>query len=469
MAEAATLGVPADAAPKPALTRRKLAALLALAVSSGFQQGYFVPLFPIITDRYRIGVAALAWTVTAPALVAVVATPVLGVLGDRLGHARVLRATACVVAAGATLIVFAPDYPVLLCGRVLQGFLAGFLPLMFALIRARHSAEDTRRAIAHLSGALLSGVLIGNICASKLQTAALSVAAVGAVMGVVMLWRVPERGIRPRLTPEAVGVDWWGAVLLAAGLVPALLALHEGAAWGWGSLPVIGCVGAGMVSLVTWVVVERRRVAPLIDVRRLFRPRLLPVFIVGWCVHFVVLGGQISYTTYFTARGGLGLSSSAVGPILLPAFSAMALFSALTARIGKAIGYRSALILGAALLLAGSAGVLIRHGSGADFAVLLALAGAGMGLIAGAGRILVIDAVRPEEVATSEGLFELLITLGAAVGSAGYAAILSSAANSDGTGGYQAAWSVGAGMAATGLVAATALAYRRGRDGPQAA
>lgn len=120
MAEAATLGVPAAAAPRPALTRRELAALLALAVSSGFQQGYFVPLFPIITDRYRIGVAALAWTVTAPALVAVVATPVLGVLGDRLGHARVLRATACVVAAGATLIAFAPDYPVLLCGRVLQ-------------------------------------------------------------------------------------------------------------------------------------------------------------------------------------------------------------------------------------------------------------------------------------------------------------------------------------------------------------
>lgn len=81
----------------------------------------------------------------------------------------------------------------------------------------------------------------------------------------------------------------------------------------------------------------------------------------------------------------------------------------------------------------------------------------GMGLISGAGRILVVDGVRPEEIATSEGQFELLITLGSAAGSAVYAAIL---ASGPGIRGYQTAWAVGAGVALAGMVAAFALSRK---------
>ncbi len=439
--------------------RRTLIVLLLIELLSGFQQSYFTPLFHALGEQYHVGVTALAWTVTGPALTAAVATPLLTALGDRYGHPRVLRATTMAVAAGAVLIAVAPGYPLLVAGRVLQGCLAGFLPLMCGLVRYRHGIQDTRRAIAYLSAALMLGVLLGSACSSLLLptagiSAVLWIPAVGTVVGLGLLW-TGDSDSSARTPPVTRRVDWPGAVLLAAALVLAVLALHDGAAWGWGSPGTVGCLGAGALLLTAWTMVQLRTPAPLIDVRRLLRPRLLPVFAVGACVHYIVLGGQMSYSTYLTLPGGLGLPSSSVGLVLLPAFCGMTLLSACSSRLGRAMGYRKVAVLGAALVVLGTAGLLLRHSAAVDLAVTLAFCGAGMGLISGAARILVIDSVRTEETAASAGLFELLVSLGTAVGSAATAAILTAQGSSHQA--YLTAWTVSAGVALLGLAASLLL------------
>ncbi|WP_329561148.1 MFS transporter [Kitasatospora sp. NBC_01266] len=451
--------------------RRTLAVLLLIVLFSGFQQSYFTSLFQALGDRYHVGVSALAWTVTGPALTAAIATPLLAALGDRHGHLRVLRATTAAVAAGAVLIALAPDYPLLMAGRMLQGCLAGFLPLMSGLVRRRHGIRHTHRAIAYLSAALMFGVLLGSACSSLLlRTAGIGAVlwtpAVGTAMGLGLLpWAGRgdglergdrfERGEAPERLGAAARVDWPGAALLAAALVPVALALHEGAAWGWGSSGTLGCLGAGVVLLAAWATVQLRSPAPLIDLRRLLRPRLLPVFAAGCVVHYVVLGGQVSYSTYLTLPAGLGLPAASVGLVLLPAFCGMTVLAACTSRLGRVVGYRNVMVLGAALVALGATGLLLRHAGAADFAVALALSGAGMGLISGAARILVVDGVRAEDTAAGSGLFELLVGLGAAVGSATNAAILT--AQGGGHRAYLTAWTVSAGVAVSGLAATLLL------------
>ncbi|GAA1943888.1 hypothetical protein GCM10009738_16700 [Kitasatospora viridis] len=435
--------------------RRTLAVLLLIVLFSGFQQSYFTPLFQALGDRYHAGVTALSWTVTGPALTAAVATPLLAALGDRHGHLRVLRLTTAAVVAGAALIALAPGYPLLVAGRVLQGCLAGFLPLMAGLVRQRHGMRDTRRAIAYLSAALMLGVLLGSACSSLL----LRTAGVGAVLWVPAAGTAVGLGLlcaghgEPTGRPAAGGrVDWPGAGLLATALVLVLLALHDGAAWGWRSPGTLGCLAAGALLLAAWVVVQLRTPAPLIDVRRLLRPRLLPVFAVGACVHAIVLGGQVSYSTYLTSPAGLGLPPSSVGLVLLPAFCGMTLLSACANRLGRAMGLRRVMVLGAALVLLGAVGLLLRHSTAADLAVTLACCGAGTGLISAAARILVVDGLRAEETAAGAGLFELLVSLGTAVGSAVTAAVLTT--HGGGHQAYLTAWTVGTGVAVVGLAAA---------------
>ena len=449
---------PADSAADRRALRRTLAVLLLIVLFSGFQQSYFTPLYQALGDRYHVGVTALAWTVTAPALTAAIATPLLTALGDRHGHLRILRTVATAVAAGAVLIAVAPSYPLLVAGRVLQGCLAGFLPLMAGLVRRRHGRQDTHRSIAYLSAALMFGVLLGSACSSLLlRTAGIGAVlwtpAVGTVVGLgLLLWA--GRGDEPERATAASRIDWPGAVLLAVALVLIVLALNEGAGWGWGSFRTLGCLAAGAVLLAVWVIVQLRSPAPLIDVRRLLRPRLLPVLAAGCAVHYVVLGGQMSYSTYVTLPAGLGLPSSAVGLVLLPAFCGMTVLAACTSRLGRAMGYRKVMVLGAALVALGATGLLLRHAGAADIAVMLAFTGAGMGLISGAARILVVDNVRAEHTAAGSGLFELLISLGTAVGSATNAAILTE--QGGGHRAYLTAWAVSAGVALFG-VAATLL------------
>lgn len=279
------------------------------------------------------------------------------------------------------------------------------------------------------------------------------VPAVGTVVGLGLLWT--GRSARSERTPPVARVDWPGAVLLATALVLAVLALHDGASWGWGSPGTVGCLGAGTLLLTVWVMVQLRTPTQLIDVRRLLRPRLLPVFAVGARVHYIVLGGQVSYSTYLTGSNGLGLPSSSVGLVLLPAFCGMTLLSACSSRLGRAIGYRRVTVLGAALVVLGTAGLLLRHSAAADLAVTLAFCGAGMGLISGAARILVVDSVRAEETAAGAGLFELLVSLATAVGSAATAAFLT--AQGGGHQAYLTAWTVSAGIALLGLAASLLL------------
>lgn len=459
------------ARPSPAGARElrpSLAVLLFIEVCSGFQQSYFAPLLHAVGEHYHVGVSSLAWTVTGPALAAAVSTPLLTALGDRHGHLRVLHATVAAVTIGAVLIAIAPDYPLLVTGRALQGCLAGFLPLMFGLVRHRHGIQQTRRAIAYLSAALMLGLLLGSACASVLlrvsgSGAVLWTPVVGMLIGLGLLWGGPRdpsamSGPRHSHGHDTPRIDWTGVMLLACGLVLPVLALHEGANWGWSSPGTLGCFGTGALLLAAWTVSQLRTPAPLIDVRRLLRPQLLPVFAVGCCVHYIVLGGQVSFATYLTAPDGLGLPASAVGLVLLPAFCGMTLFSAVTSRLGRAIGYRTVTVLGAVLLLLGTAGLLLWHANAADFALTLAFAGAGMGLISGASRIVVVDSVRAEETAACEGLFELLVSLSAAVGSAVTATVLTS--QGGGPHAYLIAWGVSLAVAVIGLAASLLLPRR---------
>ncbi|MGW2485663.1 MFS transporter [Streptomyces sp. NPDC001606] len=347
----------------------------------------------------------------------------------------------------------------LLVGRALQGTLAGYLPLMFGLVRLRTTIEDTRRGVASLSGALMLGLLLGSVSTSLLLHAAgpvpaLWVPAVGTRAGLALLGTVPRDEPSGDVS-AAGGVDWAGSALLSAGLVLAVLALHQGALWGWTAPATLACLATGLLLLAAWTALQLRSSAPLIDVRRLFRPSLLAVFAVGCCVNFVVIGGQVSYAAYLTDRGGLGLKPTAAGLVLLPAFCAMVAFSALTSRFGRVAGFRRVTVTGAGLLGAGTVDMLLRPSTAVEVAAALVLAGAGLGLITGATRVLVIDGVRVEETAAAEGLFELLVSLGIAVGSATTAAVL--AAQGANLPGYRTVWTVGTGVALLGLAAALRL------------
>jgi MFS family permease len=67
--------------------------------------------------------------------------------------------------------------------------------------------------------------------------------------------------------PRAIDVA--GAVLIAVVLAPLVLALSEGADWGWASVATLGCLAISVIGGLLFVVVERKVAAPLVDLQLL--------------------------------------------------------------------------------------------------------------------------------------------------------------------------------------------------------
>jgi len=452
------------------ITRQPLAVFLGplvlVELFSGVLQIYFTPVYASLAAKFGVGIGTLSWSLTAFTLASAVSTPVFCKLGDVYGHRRILRIQVSIVAAGSILIAAAPSFSVLVTGRVLQGMFPAYLPLMFGLVRDRYGDDDTKRAISYLTSILIFGVVFGLVAVGFITrytdgpTWALWLPAVGTLLGLVGLLLVRGEKVERRTD---LRVDWVGAIMLGAGFALLLLGISEGSDWGWTSGRVLGSIVLGAIVLIAWTAVELRIDQPLADLRWLFKPHFVPVYIVGFCTYLAVLGGQVVGSTFMAAPRkalgyGLGLSPLGISLWLAVTFFVMFLGVVFTARLGKAIGFRTVMMIGAIMAAIGYLGLVVWHSSLGVVVVLTAISVGGMGFIESSTRTLVVGGLREWEVSMGEGIYELSISLGPAVGSAVLGAILSANASKiPGLAtehGYQLSWIVmGLSCAAAALVA----------------
>jgi MFS family permease len=456
-----------------------LASLVVVELFSGVLQVYFVPVYGALGARFHVSVGTLSWALTSWTLATVVSTPLFAKLGDVYGHRKILRIEVAIVAAGSVLIAVAPNFPLLIVGRVLQGTFAAYLPLMFGLVRSRYPEDETQRAISYLSSVLIFGGLAGSALTGLIvrfangPTWALWLPAAGTLVGFAGLLVVrgepaPARGPGQR-------VDWAGAALLGAGLTFVLLALSEGSSWGWGSGRTLGFLIGGAAVLAVWCVVELRTEQPLADLRFVFRPVLLPVYVIGFCIYFGSVGGQVVMSTFMSAPRhlfgyGLSLTPLAISMATIPVWFSAFVATFVTARLGRAIGFRLVMVVGSVGAFIGLGGLTVWHNGVAPFLVLYSLSFLGAGFIESSTRTIVVGELREGEVAIGEGIYELAITLGGAAGSAVLGAVLSASPSKvpaiASQGGYELAWLTAAILSLLAAVVAAGYAMPGSRLRP---
>jgi MFS family permease len=443
-----------------------LGPLVLVELFSGVLQIYFTPVYATLATEFGVGIGTLSWSLTGFTLASAVSTPVFAKLGDVYGHRKILRIQVAVVGAGSVLIAAAPSFSVLVVGRVLQGMFPAYLPLMFGLVRNVYDQSDTRRAISYLTSILIFGVVFGSVAVGLITkythgpTWALWLPAIGTLAGLAGLMIV--RGERFE-RPAGLRVDWTGAIMLGVGFALLLLGISEGSDWGWLSARVVVSIVLGLVVLAAWAVVELHAEQPLADLRWLFKPHFVPVYVVGFCTYLAVLGGQVVLSTFMAApydKLGYGLG---LDPLHLSLWTALAFFIMFcgvlsTARLGRALGFRTVMMFGAILATIGFLGLIVWHNDLAVFVLLYAIAVGGMGFIESSTRTLVVDGLREGEVSMGEGIYELSISVGPAVGSAVLGAILSGNASTiqglATEAGYRISWAVMGGVCLVAAVVA---------------
>ncbi|WP_063628109.1 MFS transporter [Actinospica robiniae] len=418
-----------SASPRPGLI---LGALVLAMMAFTVVQTSVVPILPTLGEAFHLTTATVAWMMTANLLAAAVLTPLLGRMGDLYGRKWVLVLSVLGLVAGSALAYSVHSWPVLVAGRVLQGFGGGILPLAIAVIRDELPREKVTGAVSLVSASLGVGSGLSLVVTGWMMQhwSYQSVFLLGLILGLVALAAVLV-AIKHDPVEDRVGsMDPLGALLLAVWLSALLLALSEGAAWGWHSASVLGLFVGAAVVLGLWIVLELRTAHPLVDVRVLARPAVAVPNVSGFCVGFLMYASftLLSDFTQTPSAVGYGFSASILhsGILLLPSAVGSFLGAPIGARLIGRFGPKAPMALGGALAGLSMLFLGLWHGSQGDVYGASGVMGLGIGLAYAAMPAYINGAVPPEQAGIANSVNAVLRTVGGAVGTAVAGVVLTS-------------------------------------------
>jgi len=255
---------------------------------------------PLISVEF--GTTQGAWMLASVLLVGAVISPVVGKLADTHGKRRLLLACIGLTVIGSVISAVAPNYAIMLAGRVLSGFFIATLFLSYSLIRDVFPARIVPLAVAIATSGMglitiplpfFSGWLIDGF---GFRSVFWFIGGILIVAAGLIVLTTPESPVRLRSRIDPVG-----ALLLGGGVGGVLVAISFGDSWGWGSVSTLAYLFGGIALLAAWVVSARIVSEPLVDLR-LFgqRPVILTAVSAGFCYAITAVVGVILPTMVMT-------------------------------------------------------------------------------------------------------------------------------------------------------------------------
>jgi MFS family permease len=245
----------------------------------------------------------LLWMILGYLLVQAVLVVTLGRLGDMFGRVKMYNLGFVVFSVASVALSFDPFHAGggalwLIGWRIVQAVGGSMLTANSAAILTDAFPTEQRgmalgvNQITALAGQFL-GLVVGGLLAEIDWRAVFWVSVPFGLLGTI--WSI--RSLREVGTPKRAKVDWGGNITFATGTALLLAAItygiqpYGGAATGWGSPWVLGGIGAGVLLLLLFGLIETRVAAPMFQLS-LFKIRAFAA-------------GNIAALLTSVARGGM--------------------------------------------------------------------------------------------------------------------------------------------------------------------
>ncbi|MHB1583750.1 MAG: MFS transporter [Acidimicrobiales bacterium] len=465
-----------------------LTALLAGLFALNFTFTVFVVALPTVARQLHTHVSVLTWVSTGPLLAFGLAAPLFGRVGDLFGHRRLYLWGLAGATVAAVLTATAPDAPVLVAARCLDGVQgAATGTASMALILAMFAPADRVKAMGWWSmvgaGGPVIGVTVGSPVIQYLGWRALFWGQLGliALALVVVALVLPPRepaDAGPEAEPggnrdpaaEVVGapdrrIDWLGSWSLSGSVIGLMLALSLGPVTGWRSPAVLVPGAVGLVALAVFVRRERRHPSPLIPVAY-FRRRnfVLPMGTRAFG-NFAYFGGFFLFPLLMEQV--FHYSETQVGLVSVARPLVFSLSAPVAGYMAARVGERTSSAVGAAAIVVSMVLFALLGAGGSLLVVVLALvlSGLGMGVASPSTSATQANEVDPSELGVMSATQQLSAQVGEVAGIQVVVTVQETLArhragvSSRGTahasallGSFHTAFWVGAGVAVAGLV-----------------
>jgi EmrB/QacA subfamily drug resistance transporter len=319
---------------------------------------------PHVGRAFHAPLWGLQWTVNAYLLPLAALVLLGGALGDRYGRRRVYLIGVGWFALASVACGLAPSIGWLVGARALQGIGSALLtPGSLALIQSTLHPSDRARAIGLWAGlggvAGAAGPLLGGYIIDALDWRWIFFVNVPLALAAILVIRryapADSASDTSKASRAARSFDVVGAALGAVGLGAVTFGLVNAVVW-------VGL--AGGLALVAFIAYERRTAAPMMPLG-LFRSVEFSVINAVTLAVYGAVGG-VTFFVVLQLQQVAGYSALQAGAALVPMTLVLLAGSAQAGAIGKRVGARLPLSLGAALTAVGAL-LLVNVGAGVSY------------------------------------------------------------------------------------------------------
>ncbi|WP_124726967.1 MDR family MFS transporter [Staphylospora marina] len=338
-------------------SKQKTAIMMAIMASMLFaalNQTIIGNIMPIIISKLN-GMDYFQWVFTIYMLTSSVTAILAGKLSDIFGRKPLLLIGLCIFILGSFLCGTSKDIIQLIIWRGLQGLGGGvIMSTAFAAVGDLFPPRQRGRWQGIMSGIFgfssIIGPTIGGYIVDHFDWHwCFWIFLPFGIVAWVLIWKLFP-GIR---NTEEGSVDIAGSVLLTSVIVPILLAFSwAGKEYAWDSAMILGLFGAAALSLVLFLLVERKAASPVLPLG-MFKNS---VFTLSNVVNFLTgmgMFGTIMYAPFFI-QGVMGKSATASSLLTMPLTLGMVIASIFAGqwmtRTGK---YKRMAIIGLFVMAAG--------------------------------------------------------------------------------------------------------------------
>ena len=301
---------------------------------------------PGMMQSFNVSANEMDLVVTIYMLVLGVVIPFNGWLGNRYGYKQLYITALVLFTLGSTLCAISWSVPALIISRIIQALGGGVLmPVMMTMIKKLVPKGSFGTAmglvgiamlLAPALGPTLGGYLVEYVGWRWIFTINLPIGALGVLIAIFSL---PEF---PKETAEMLDVG--GAVTSVLMLFSLLLALSEGASWGWKSEPIVLLFYLFAVSLVLFIIIELTVKKPLLNLR-IFKNITFTMANALSAISTVGLFSALFYIPLFL-QNIRGLGALETGILMLPGALVTGLMMPVSGKLYDKIGPKIMSILG---------------------------------------------------------------------------------------------------------------------------
>jgi len=304
---------------------------------------------PSIMTDLNIDYSTVQWLATGYMLVSGILIPVSAFLLTKFTNRALFLTAMSLFTAGTVLAAVAPNFALLLAGRMIQAAGSSVMsPLLMNIMLVSFPREKRGAAmgvfgLAMISAPALGPTLSGYIVEFYHWRVLFEMIIPFAVLSLLLgLWKLENV-----METKETHVDYLSILLSAVGFGSLLYGFSSTSSDGWSDPVVISTIAVGVIALVLFVFRQLKLTEPLLDLRAYRYPMFALSSIISIITSAAMFSGMILTPAY--VQNVRGISPLDSGLMMLPGALVMAVMSPITGKLFDKFGPRVLAFVGLAI------------------------------------------------------------------------------------------------------------------------